>query len=84
MLTPERRAILPKPAFSSSFCLQAKEKSSLEISYIGGKKIQALTRNETNNMLRVFFHITDVTGVQVKSLYLYLTLKGLCLEIQQQ
>lgn len=55
MVIPEP-SILAKPAFSSFFCFSGNEKSLPEISYIEGKKIQALTGNETNYMLRIFVH----------------------------
>lgn len=42
--------------FSSFLCFSGNEKSLPEISYIEGKKIQALTGCETNNMLRMFVH----------------------------
>lgn len=56
MVIPEPKALLAKPAFSSFFCFSGNEKSLPEISYTEGKKIQALTGNETNYMLRIFVH----------------------------
>lgn len=46
-----------------------------------GKEIQALIGNETNKMHSAHApHGT--TGVHVKSLHVFLMMKGLCLEIQ--
>lgn len=77
----------PGPFFPSQlspppFALPANEKSLVEISYIEGKGNTSTDWKRDQQYASSVCALYRITGVQVKSLHLFLTMKGLCLKIQ--